>query len=49
MERGWERRAMGAVALVAVAAWVLRFLPFIREGGAFSYPIDYAEGIYYSA
>jgi 4-amino-4-deoxy-L-arabinose transferase-like glycosyltransferase len=49
MERGWERRAMGAVALVAVAAWVLRFLPFTREGGAFSYPIDYAEGIYYSA
>ena len=40
---------MGAVALVAVAAWVLRFFPFMREGGAFSYPIDYAEGVYYSA
>jgi hypothetical protein len=49
MERGWERRAVGAVAFVAVLAWVLRFLPFMREGGAFGYPIDYAEGVYYSA
>lgn len=40
---------MAAVALVAVAAWVLRFLPFLRADGAFSYPIEYAEGIYYSA
>jgi 4-amino-4-deoxy-L-arabinose transferase-like glycosyltransferase len=40
---------MGAMALVAVAAWVLRFVPFMRAGGAFSYPIDYAEGVYYSA
>src|SRR3954465_283478 len=49
MERGWERRAMAAMALVAVAAWGLRFFPFMREGGAFRYPIDYAEGVYYSA
>jgi len=49
MERGWERRGVWGVALVAVAAWVLRFLPLTREGGAFGYPIDYAEGLYYSA
>jgi hypothetical protein len=49
MERGWERRGVWALALVAMVAWVVRFLPFTREGGAFGYPIDYAEGLYYSA
>jgi hypothetical protein len=49
MERGWERRGVGALALVAAAAWMLRFLPFTVAGGVFGYPIDYAEGVYYTA
>lgn len=40
---------MWALALVALAAWVLRFLPLTRSDGAFNYPVDYAEGLYYTA
>ncbi|WP_224244981.1 glycosyltransferase family 39 protein [Hyalangium gracile] len=49
MERGWERRGVWALALVAVAAGVLRLIPLLRSGGAFGYPIDYDEGVYFSA
>ncbi|MFL5348976.1 MAG: glycosyltransferase family 39 protein [Hyalangium sp.] len=49
MERGWERRWVWVVALVAVAAGVLRLLPLLRPGGAFAYPVDYDEGVYFSA
>ncbi len=49
MERGWERRWVWALALVAVAAGVLRLLPLLRSGGAFAYPVDYDEGVYFSA
>lgn len=40
---------MWVLALVALAAWVLRFLPLTHAGGAFHYPVDYAEGLYYAA
>lgn len=49
MERGWERRWVWALALVAVAAGVLRLIPLVGSGGTFAYPIDYDEGVYYSA
>ncbi len=48
MERGWERRGVWALALVAVAGGVLRLLPLLRTGGAFSYPVDYDEGVSFS-
>jgi hypothetical protein len=38
-----------ALALIAVAAWVLRFEPLTRGAAAFGYPIDYDEGVYFSA
>ncbi|MDC0711093.1 glycosyltransferase family 39 protein [Stigmatella sp. ncwal1] len=37
------------LVLVAVAAWVLRVAPLTRAEGAFGYPIDYDEGVYFSA
>jgi hypothetical protein len=49
MESGWERRWVWALALVAVVAGVLRLIPLVRAGGAFSYPIEYAEGVAFSA
>jgi hypothetical protein len=49
MESAWERRWVWALALVAVAAGVLRLIPLLRPGGAFAYPIDYDEGVYFSA
>ncbi len=38
-----------ALAVIAVAAWVLRVVPLTRAGAAFGYPIDYDEGVYFSA
>ncbi|WP_224362828.1 glycosyltransferase family 39 protein [Hyalangium versicolor] len=49
MERAWERRGVWVLALVAVAAGVLRLIPLVRTGGALGYPIDYDEGVYFSA
>lgn len=37
------------MALVALAAAVLRLIPLLRSGGALGYPIDYYEGVYFSA
>ena len=49
MERSGDSRWKWALGLVAVAAWVLRVIPLTRGGGAFGYPIDYDEGVYFSA
>lgn len=34
---------------MAVAAWVLRAVALVRARGAFDYPTDYDEGVYFSA
>lgn len=49
MGNGLERWSGRALALIAVAAWVLRVIPLTRAGAAFGYPIDYDEGVYFSA
>src|SRR4051812_35425466 len=49
LERSGDSRWKWALGLVAVAAWVLRVIPLTRGGGAFGYPIDYDEGVYFSA
>jgi len=38
--------ALGAIVL---GGWVIRVFPLLREGGAFAFPIDYDEGVYFSA
>ncbi|MCY1081662.1 ArnT family glycosyltransferase [Archangium lansingense] len=38
-----------ALAAMAVGAWVLRVLPFFNRHGAFGYPVDYDEGVYFTA
>lgn len=42
------RRAAWAILAIAVVGWFVRALPLIRAG-AFGYPIDYDEGVYFSA
>lgn len=37
------------LAVLAVGAWVLRVLPFFNRHGAFGYPVDYDEGVYFTA
>lgn len=37
------------LALVAAAAWVLRFIPLTRAAGVFDYPVDYSEGVSFAA
>jgi hypothetical protein len=37
------------LAIVLLGAWVLRALPFFREGGALAWPVDYDEGVYLSS
>jgi len=40
-------RTAWAVAAIAVAGWFLRALPLMRSG-AFGYPVDYDEGVYFA-
>jgi hypothetical protein len=49
MEHGWQRRGLWVLALVALAAAVLRLIPLLGSGGALGYPIEYDEGVYFSA
>ncbi|WP_240360092.1 hypothetical protein [Pyxidicoccus caerfyrddinensis] len=35
--------------LVAAVAWLVRIAGFFHRGGAFGYPVDYDEGVYFSA
>lgn len=44
-----HRRFSWALAVIAVGAWVLRVLPFFNRHGAFGYPVDYDEGVYFTA
>ncbi|HYO64925.1 MAG TPA: glycosyltransferase family 39 protein, partial [Archangium sp.] len=44
-----NRRWWWALAVMAVGAWVLRVLPFFNRHGAFGYPVDYDEGVYFTA
>ena len=44
-----NRRWWWVLAVLAVGAWVLRVLPFFNRHGAFGYPVDYDEGVYFSA
>lgn len=38
-----------AVAVLALVALGLRLFPFVRAGGFWAYPVDYDEGVYFSA
>lgn len=38
-----------SLAILCVAACVLRAAPFFREGGVLGWPVDYDEGVYLSA
>jgi glycosyl transferase family 87 len=44
-----NRRGWWALAVLAAGAWVLRVLPFFNRHGAFGYPVDYDEGVYFTA
>ncbi|HZI02713.1 MAG TPA: hypothetical protein VEZ71_01760, partial [Archangium sp.] len=44
-----NRRWWWVLAVMAVGAWVLRVLPFFNRHGAFGYPVDYDEGVYFTA
>lgn len=44
-----NRRWWEGLAVLAVGAWVLRVLPFFNRHGAFGYPVDYDEGVYFTA
>jgi hypothetical protein len=48
-DSGRNRRWLWALAVMAVGAWVLRALPFFHRHGAFGYPVDYDEGVYFTA
>jgi len=37
-----------AVVAIAAAGWLLRALP-LMQGGAFGYPVDYDEGVYFAS
>jgi Glycosyltransferase family 87 len=50
LEDGTRKRRVGwALAVLAVGAWLLRVLPFFNRHGAFGYPVDYDEGVYFTA
>ncbi|NVJ22489.1 glycosyltransferase family 39 protein [Myxococcus sp. AM011] len=38
-----------SLVLVAAGAWVLRIAGFFHRGGALGHPVDYDEGVYFSA
>ncbi len=44
-----NRRWLWALVAVAAGAWVLRAAAFFSRNGAFGYPVDYDEGVYFSA
>jgi hypothetical protein len=44
-----SKEMMLALAGLAVGAFLLRVAPFLRFGGALSVPLDYDEGVYFSA
>jgi hypothetical protein len=44
-----NRRWLWVLAVLAVGAWVIRALPFFHRHGAFGYPVDYDEGVYFTA
>jgi hypothetical protein len=48
MDVGDKRWTGWALAAVAAGAWVIRALPFLRFG-ALGSPVDYDEGVYFSA
>ncbi|NOK05636.1 DUF2029 domain-containing protein [Myxococcus xanthus] len=37
------------LVLIASGAWLLRIAGFFHRGGAFGHPVDYDEGVYFSA
>lgn len=44
-----SRQPWWPLLLVAVGAWTLRAAGFFHRGGALGYPVDYDEGVYFSA
>src|SRR5687768_6746171 len=47
---GGEGQVLPALLLVlAVLGWLLRALPLLAAGDALRYPVDYDEGVYFSA
>lgn len=44
-----SRRTQVALAAIALGAFVLRVFPFFGTAGAWSYRVDYDEGVYFSA
>jgi hypothetical protein len=43
------RTAWVALGLVALGGWLLRCFPLLRVAGPLGFPIDYDEGVYFSA
>ncbi|RKG73290.1 glycosyltransferase 87 family protein [Corallococcus terminator] len=47
--RSWRDGLPWPLVLVALGAWVLRALAFFHRTGPLGYPMDYDEGVYFSA
>ncbi|WP_147444531.1 glycosyltransferase 87 family protein, partial [Corallococcus sp. CA031C] len=47
--RSWRERVPWPLVLVALGAFVLRALAFFHPTGPLGYPMDYDEGVYFSA
>jgi hypothetical protein len=46
----WSRTNFNAaLAVLSIAGLVVRVAPLLRAGGPLAYPIDYDEGVYFSA
>lgn len=45
----WSGRWRLLLGVVVLGAWGLRAAPLLDAGGAFGYPVDYDEGVYFAA
>jgi len=50
VEQGAEaKKAAIRLAVIVGVGWLLRAAPLMRGGGAFGFPVDYDEGVYFSS